>query len=375
MESKGTLVDMLDRASEVKTFDEMKMGVKGLVEAGMTKIPRIFHNPLASVTTPKPPSTVRIPTIDLRGGVFDSESVVAKVKEAMEKFGFFQAINHGIPLHVMEEMEAGIRGFHGQDPEARKMFYSRDKTKKVKYNSNVDLYDSPAASWRDTLSLFLAPDVPKAEDLPEICGEIILEYSQGVMKLAELIFELLSESLGLSRNHLKELDCAKGLLMLCHCYPPCPEPDLTLGATQHTDRSFVTILLQDHIGGLQVLHDGYWIDVPPTPGALILNTGDLLQASCCSQLKIKRFYIIQLITNDKFVSVEHRVLANGRDEPRTSVASFFVHPSSSSRVYGPIKELLSEQNPPKYRDTTAEASNHYVPRKGVGNASLSHLRI
>ncbi|WZZ38595.1 hypothetical protein YC2023_034854 [Brassica napus] len=32
-----------------------------------------------------------------------------------------------------------------------------------------------------------------------------------------------------------------------------------------------------------------------------------------------------LITNDKFVSVEHRVLANGGKEPRTSVASFFVH--------------------------------------------------
>nr|VDC79890.1 unnamed protein product [Brassica rapa] len=104
MESKGTLVDMLDRASEVKTFDEMKMGVKGLVEAGMTKIPRIFHNPLASVTTPKPPSTVRIPTIDLRGGVFDSEvtrqSVVAKVKEAMEKFGFFRQLTMGFhPCH------------------------------------------------------------------------------------------------------------------------------------------------------------------------------------------------------------------------------------------------------------------------------------
>ena len=84
----------------------------------------------------------------------------------------------------------------------------------------------------------------------------------------------------------------------------------------------------------------------------------------------------QLITNDKFVSVEHRVLANGGEEPRTSIASFFVHPPSTSpRVYGPIKELLSEENPPKYRETTPEASNHYVARKRDGNNSLSHLRI
>nr|QWJ73373.1 alkenyl glucosinolate hydroxylase 2 [Isatis tinctoria] len=363
MESKGTMVGTLDRADEVKTFDEMRMGVKGLVDAGITKIPRIFHNPQAKVTNPKPSSVVRIPTIDFNGGEFDStitrESVVAELKDAMEKFGFFQAINHGVPLDVMDKMIDGIRGFHGQDSEARKRFYSRDKTKLVKYHSNSDLYDSPAASWRDTLTLFVAPDVPKAEDLPEICGDIILEYSKEVMKLGELIFELFSEALGLRPNHLKDMDCAKGLLMLCHCYPPCPEPDLTLGATQHTDRSFFTILLQDHIGGLQVLHDGYYIDVPPTEGALIINVGDLLQ----------------LITNDKFVSVEHRVLANGSKEPRTSVASFFVHPPSSSTVYGPIKELLSEENPPKYRETNAEASNHYVPRKRDGNSSLSHLRI
>ncbi|CAE6008695.1 unnamed protein product [Arabidopsis arenosa] len=354
------MAEKYDRAGEIKAFDEMKIGVKGLVDAGITKVPRIFHNPHANVANPKPSSTVvMIPTIDLGGGVFEStvtrKSVVAKVKDAMEKFGFFKAINHGVPLDVMENMRNGIRGFHDQDPEVRQMFYSRDKTKKVKYNSNADLYDSPAASWRDTLSCVMAPDVPKAEDLPEICGEIMLEYSKKVMKLAELMFELLSEALGLSPNHLKEMDCTKGLLLLCHCVPPCPEPNRTFGGAQHTDRSFLTILLHDHIGGLQVLHDGYWIDVPPNPEALIFN----------------------LITNDKFVSVEHRVLANGGEEPRISVACFFVHSSPSSRVYGPIKELLSGmQNPSKYRDTTAEASNHhYVARKLNGNASLDHLRI
>lgn len=63
-----------------------------------------------------------------------------------------------------------------------------------------------------------------------------------------------------------------------HYYPAFPNPELTLGTSKHEDSDFLTVLLHDHIGGLQVLHYNYWIDVPPVCGGLVVNIGDLLQA-------------------------------------------------------------------------------------------------
>lgn len=104
-----------------------------------------------------------------------------------------------------------------------------------------------------------------------------MEYSQQVKQLGTCLFELLSEGLGLNQNHLKDMGCTEGLLTLCHYYPACPQPELTLGATKHADDDFLTVLLQDHIGGLQVLHEGQWVHVPSIPGALVINIGDVLQ--------------------------------------------------------------------------------------------------
>uniref|UniRef100_A0A1J3GZJ6 1-aminocyclopropane-1-carboxylate oxidase-like protein 6 n=3 Tax=Noccaea caerulescens TaxID=107243 RepID=A0A1J3GZJ6_NOCCA len=355
-----------DSYSERKAFDETKAGVKGLVDVQITEIPRIFRLSQGTLADNKhfvSASDFAIPIIDFSGVHVDAASrkgVVEKIKDASENWGFFQVINHGVPLSVLEDIKDGVVRFHEQDLEVKKSYFTRETTKKFVYNSNFDLYSPSCVNWRDTFACFMAPGPPRPEELPMACRDAMIEYSKHMMSLGDLLFGLLSEALGLNTEMLKSMDCMKGLLMLGHYYPPCPQPDLTLGTSNHSDNSFLTILLQDQIGGLQVLHQDCWVNVSPLPGALLINIGDFLQ----------------IITNDKFISVEHRVLAN-RAGPRISVASFFsTSMLQNSTVYGPIEELVSEENPPKYRKINLEEYSKGYFEKGLdGQSHLSNFKI
>ncbi|RVW71089.1 1-aminocyclopropane-1-carboxylate oxidase-like 11 [Vitis vinifera] len=356
-ESSAMSVLDYDRTKELKAFDDTKEGVKGLVDAGVVNIPKIFMRPPDELAEKRDchQNDIKVPVVDMSGVQKGDRhrEIVEEVRIASEEWGFFQVVNHGIPSNVLEQMVNGIRVFNEQDPEVKKEYYSRDMMRKVKFNSNYDLYHSRAANWRDTLTISLTSDGldPKncqrsADDawslgLPEHCCSLVVvglwfcreattEYIKHVMKLGDVLFELLSEALGLKPDHLRAMGYTEGSsTMVCHYYPACPEPELTMGTSKHTDPATLTILLQDQIGGLQVFHKNQWAEVHPIAGSLVINIGDFLQ----------------VMSNGKLKSVYHRVVAN-HVGPRISTAYFFSGARTEpAKLCGPLKELISEENP------------------------------
>ncbi|PIA34004.1 hypothetical protein AQUCO_03900116v1 [Aquilegia coerulea] len=342
-----------DRIKEVKKFDDSKIGVKGLIDSGITSIPSFFIHSPETLPTPNPTTnhnTYQIPIVDLS----DSRSIIIdQINQASQTLGFFQITNHDIPLNVLNRMIESVKEFNEQSTDVKSRYYTREMGRGVSFSTNFDLFTSKAASWRDTLQVKLGPTPIDTDLLPEICKIEVIEWDQHIVRLGETLMGILSEALGLTENKLKDLSFLENRLMVAHYYPYCPQPDRTVGITPHTDPGVLTILLQDQIGGLQVKHGEDWINVEPIEGALVINIGDILQ----------------MVTNGRYKSVEHRVLANPNKQPRISVGVFF-NPSNREELYGPLDELVSQEKPAIYRRFTLKEFMGKLFARGLDGKSL-----
>lgn len=110
-------------------------------------------------------------------------------------------------------------------------------------------------------------------------------YSLELKNLAMKILSLMAKALKMKDEDMRNLFGEGMQSMRMNYYPPCPQPELAIGLSAHSDGIGLTILLQvNEIKGLQIKKDGMWIPVVPLPGAFTVNIGDMLEVMCLTLL-------------------------------------------------------------------------------------------
>ena len=167
--------EKIDRLNDLTTFISTKTGVKGLVDAEITEVPSMFHVPSSILSNNRPSDisglNLTVPIIDLGDRNTSSRNVViSKIKDAAENWGFFQVINHGIPLTVLKDIKQGVRRFHEEDPEVKKQYFATDFNTRFAYNTNFDIHYSSPMNWKDSFTCYTCPQDPlKPEEIPLAC--------------------------------------------------------------------------------------------------------------------------------------------------------------------------------------------------------------
>lgn len=302
------------------------------------------RHPVAS----HPPDVERIPVIDIAALVGDSGSAEAaeavdRIAAACSSWGFFQVVNHGIDQAQVEEALRQTRALFALPVEEKAAimrsgdnpwgYYNRELTKNQR--DRKEIFDFTCAG----------PDPIYGQrnrwpgKLPQF-EQTLSAYLETCTGLALRLLEGFCLGLGLPAHYLRADFASKhtGFVRLNH-YPVGDPMDgfeagqlpvADLGIHHHTDAGALTVLLQDEVSGLQVHRDGYWYDVPTIPGALVINTGDMMQ----------------VWSNDSYHAPVHRVRAMNERE-RYSIA-FFFNPAATCRV-GPLPSVIGDGGAARYR--------------------------
>ena len=226
-----------------------------------------------------------VPVIDLR-----ADDAPPRIDRACRDHGFFSIIGHGVDPVLLDRLVATATGFFARSEEEkaeiamarggrawRGWFPLGGELTSGVPDRKEGIYfgaEGPAGDSRPLHGPNLFPSQPA--DL----GPTVLAVLDAFTALGHRLMGLLALGLGLPEDaFVRDLTADPTILFRVFHYPPVTPDDGAgdWGVAEHTDYGLLTLLLQDESGGLQVRTGGEWRDVPPVPGALVCNLGDMLE--------------------------------------------------------------------------------------------------
>ncbi|GAB2279720.1 hypothetical protein Dimus_014360 [Dionaea muscipula] len=280
----------------------------------------------------------RIPVIDLcHLNSSPDEHLRREIGRACRDWGAFQVTNHGVPVQLLEDMRSVGLSFFNDCDASEKLKYSCDQNSAASegYGTRmlVSKGDDAVLDWRDFFDHHTFPisrrNPSHWPEHPPNYRQVVGEYSNQMKVLAEKLLALISDSLSARSSCIMEAVGEIYQNITVSYYPPCPQPELTLGLQAHSDIGAITLLIQDDTGGLQVHKNGEWVTVEPLSEAIVVLLADQTE----------------IITNGAYRSAQHRAITNA-NRARLSVATF--HDPAKTKKISPASELIGKLSPPKY---------------------------
>lgn len=272
---------------------------------------------------------LEVPTVDVAallalgvgpGGGADPHRVddaarhaAAELGEACAGVGFVQLVGHGIDPALREQLHRAAATFFALDHDVKDRIAMRhggaawrgwfpvgDELTSGVPDDKEGLYFGTELSPRDPRVLDGLPlHGPNLfPDEPEQLGPLVLEWMEQVTTVGQAVLAGLAIWFDLSPDWFDRWCAEPTVLFRIFHYPP-PAADFvgSWGVAEHTDYGLLTLLDQDDTGGLEVRVGDRWVQVPPTPGALVCNLGDMLER----------------VTGGRLRSTTHRVQLPDRD--------------------------------------------------------------
>ncbi|EXB58292.1 Codeine O-demethylase [Morus notabilis] len=347
---------------------ESSISVQELIKKPLITVPQQyvrFDRPPVTDLFDNAYSIEPIPTIDMNNFVVAAGETVdlelEKLHSACKNWGIFQLVN-GVSPSLLEKLKHEVEAFF-KLPLEEKMKY-KIRPGDVEGYGTVNRTDDQKVDWSDRVYMILNPITKRKPylfpELPSSLRTTLESYYTALQKLAMTLFGLLGKALKIDQEHVMKDLFEDGMQsMRMTYYPPCPQPELVVGISPHSDPTGITILHQlNGVNGLQIKKDGVWIPVNFLQDALMVNVGDILE----------------IMSNGAYKSIEHRVMANSSKE-RISVAVFF-SPKYEADI-GPSASLVNPQNPPLFKRIGMEkyVVDFISRRKLDGKSFLEKMRI